>query len=59
MTVEQAMELDRQQHDHANATANASAVASSRTEDAHYDAAYGFYLDHGFWPVNDEDLAGY
>ena len=53
MTAEQAMELDRQQHDHANAG------ASSRTEDAHYDAAYEFYLDHGFWPVNDEDLAGY
>ena len=53
MTVEQAMELDRQQHDHANAS------ASAHTEDAHYDAAYEFYLDHGFWPVNDEDLAGY
>ena len=37
MTVEQAMELDRQQHDHANASANASANAG--TEDAHYDAA--------------------
>ena len=57
MTAEQAMELDlaqaSQQHDHADAS------ASSRTEDAHYDAAYEFYLDHGFWPVNDEDLAGY
>lgn len=49
MTAEQSMELDRQQHDHANANA----------EDAHYDAAYGFYLDHGFWPVCDEELAGY
>lgn len=51
MTAEQSMELDRQQHDHANASAN--------TQDAHYDAAHEFYLDHGFWPVNDEDLAGY
>ena len=51
MTVERAMELDRQQHDHAS--------VSSRTEDAHYDAAYEFYLDHGFWPVNDDELAGY
>ena len=51
MTAEQSMELDRQQHDHANESAS--------TEDAHYDAAYGFYLDHGFWPVNDDELAGY
>ena len=55
MTAEQAMELDRQQHDHANASASASA----HTEDAHYDAAYEFYLDHGFWPVGDEELVGY
>ena len=56
MTAEQAMDLDRQQHDHANASTHA---ATANTEDAHYDAAYGFYLDHGFWPVGDEELVGY
>ena len=56
MTAEQSMELDRQQHDHANASAH---TASAGTPDAHYDAAYEFYLDHGFWPVNDDELAGY